>query len=208
MGGVGVLMTPAAAPRFLRFEIDPVTLAKRLLGQRLVRVIDGRRVSGIIVETEAYLGAEDLAAHTARGRRTARNESMYLPGGHAYVYFTYGMHYCMNVVAGRRDEGVAVLLRALEPDEGFDFMKMKRSDVPDRLLCSGPARLTKALAIDRDLDGEDLRVSTRLFIEQLQVRQLVAARIGVSPRIGIDYAGDWTTKPLRFFIKDSIFLSR
>src|SRR5882672_5499226 len=103
--------------RFTSMEFDPITLARRLLGQQLVRVLKGQRLAGIIVETEAYLGAQDRAAHTWNGRRTPRNESMYLPGGHAYVYFTYGNHYCLNVVCGRKDEGVAVLIRALQPME-------------------------------------------------------------------------------------------
>src|SRR4051812_30322018 len=97
------------------YRRDPVTLAKALLGQRLVRVLEGRRLTGIIVETEAYLGISDMAAHTYSGRRTARVASMWLDGGHAYVYFTYGMHYCLNVVAGTAGDPVAVLLRALEP---------------------------------------------------------------------------------------------
>jgi DNA-3-methyladenine glycosylase len=195
-------------PRFVGFAIDPVVLARRLLGQRLVRVVDGTRLAGIIVETEAYLGAEDLAAHTARGRRTARNESMYLPGGHAYVYFVYGMHYCMNVVAGHKDEGVAVLVRALEPLEGLDEMRRRRGVDNERLLCSGPARLTQALGIDRALDGENLVNSRRLFIEQARGRMLPGASIGISARIGVDYAGAWASRPLRFFIQNSGFISR
>jgi len=113
-------------PRFIAMDADPVTVARRLLGQRLVRVIDGKRLAGIIVEVEAYLGAEDPAAHTFGGRRTPRNESMYLPGGHAYVYFTYGAHFCLNVVCGKKDVGVAVLIRALEPTEGIDTMYRNR----------------------------------------------------------------------------------
>ena len=99
--------------------VDPEKLARRLLGQRLVRTLgDGTRLAGIIVETEAYLGVRDRAAHSFGGRRTPRNESMFARPGTAYVYFTYGMHHCVNVVCGRRDEPVAVLIRALEPVEG------------------------------------------------------------------------------------------
>ncbi len=112
--------------RFNSFASDPVTVARRLLGQRLVRVTDGRRLSGTIVEVEAYLGADDRAAHTFNGRRTPRNQSMYLSGGHAYVYFTYGMHYCLNVVCGAPGDGVAVLVRAIEPTEGLDLMFARR----------------------------------------------------------------------------------
>ncbi len=197
----------AVAERFTDFRRDPVSLARRLLGQRLVRKIKGVRLSGIIVETEAYLGAEDLAAHTARGRRTPRNESMYLAGGHAYVYFTYGMHYCMNVVAGEVDEGVAVLIRALEPDEGIDRMQSNRNTKSPTRLCSGPARLTQALEIDRTLDGENLTAGDRLWIERIRYRTLPTACIGVSPRIGVAYAGPWAAKPLRYFILGNFHVS-
>jgi DNA-3-methyladenine glycosylase len=189
--------------RFDRYGDDPRTVARRLLGQRLVRVWRGKRLAGIIVEVEAYLGAADRAAHTYGGRRTARNKSMYLPGGHAYVYFTYGLHYCLNVVCGRKDDGVAVLLRALEPIEGIDAMFAARPRA--RLitdLCSGPAKLTQALRIKGDLDGEDLLKSPRLFIERERDRPLSASRIGAGPRIGVQYSGEWAAAPLRFFIRD------
>src|SRR5687768_9861033 len=154
-----------ATKRFMAMSADPITVARRLLGQRLVRVVDGSRLAGTIVEAEAYLGAEDRAAHTFGGRRTARNESMYLPGGHAYVYFTYGAHYCLNVVCGQRDEGVAVLIRALEPTEGLDLMFAKRPKAKRASdLCSGPGKLTQAMEIDRQLDGVDLRTSDALFV--------------------------------------------
>ena len=101
--------TPVVAPsRFLDFGRDPLTTARRLLGQRLVRVVDGERLAGVIVEVEAYLGAEDRAAHTFGNRRTERNASMYLAGGHCYVYFIYGLHHCLNIVCGAVDEGVYV----------------------------------------------------------------------------------------------------
>ena len=99
--------------RFDDFERDSATVARRLLGQRLVRIVDGQRLAGTIVEVEAYLGEVDRAAHSFGGRRTQRNESMYLAGGHAYVYFIYGMHFCMNVVCGRVDQPIAVLLLSL-----------------------------------------------------------------------------------------------
>ena len=108
------------AERFVAFDADPVTVAKHLLGQRLVRVHRGRRLAGTIVEVEAYLGPRDCAAHTFGGRRTPRNESMYLGGGYAYVYFTYGMHHCMNFVCGGPGDGMAVLVRALENKQAYD----------------------------------------------------------------------------------------
>ena len=178
------------------YRRDPVKLARALLGQRLVRVLNNHRLAGTIVEVEAYLGVKDKAAHTSNGRRTPRNESMWGDGGHAYVYFTYGMHYCMNVVASTADDPVAVLIRAIEPTEGIEQMyrhrKAARRD-PD--LCSGPAKLCQALKIDRKLDGEDLVKSGNLFIEQVRKTPLPASRIAVSPRIGVSYADDWADKP-------------
>ncbi len=195
-------------PRFTRYRTDPVTLARRLLGQRLVRVADGVRAAGTIVEVEAYLGAADRAAHTFGGRRTSRNESMYGAAGHAYVYFTYGMHHCMNVVCGRIGEGVAVLIRALEPTEGVDLMFDRRAAARRETdLCSGPARLAQALRIDRTDDGRDLRTDPSLFIEQLRSRGLPDARIAVSARIGVAYAGSWSARPLRFFVEGNPHVS-
>lgn len=169
-------------------------LARALLGKRLVRVYRGRRRSGIIVETEAYLGAIDRAAHTWNGRRTARNESMYLEGGRAYVYFIYGMHYCVNVVANRAGEPEAALIRALAPE----------NDLRDRT--DGPGRLCRALRITRALDGENLRGET-IFIEEAGVAPR-PEEIGVSARIGVDYAGEAASWPLRFYWKGNAFLSR
>ena len=195
--------------RFVDYAHDPVTLAKRLLGQRLVRSLDGFRTAGIIVEVEAYLGAKDKAAHTHGGRRTARNASMWLPGGHAYVYFTYGMHYCFNVVGGRKDEGVAVLIRAIQPEEGLDWMRRRRERARrDRDLCSGPAKLTQALAIDRTLDGIDLRISPSLWIEQVRKRRVPDRLVRGTPRVGVGYADEWAEKLLRFSLRDSEYVSR
>ena len=194
------------APRFTAMSDDAVTVARRLLGQRLVRVLpDGARLAGIIVEVEAYLGPEDRGAHTFGGRRTPRNESMYLPGGHAYVYFTYGMHHCLNVVCGKRDHGTAVLIRALEPVEGLARMRRRRRGAKCAAdLCSGPGKLTQALAIDRRLDGEDLLTSRRLFIERLRRRVMPASSIVTTSRIGLNshprLAGAWAHEPLRFVI--------
>jgi len=189
-----------------------VTVARALLGQRLVRRIGSHRLAGIIVETEAYLGTPDRAAHSYGGRRTDRVASMYLPGGHAYVYFTYGMHHCANVVAERESKPTAVLLRALEPIEGQPIMRQNRATrmAADRLrdtdLCSGPAKLCQALAIDRQLDGTDLVTSDALFIER--GRAVRSADIVESPRIGIGYAEEWVDQPLRFHIRGHSHVSR
>jgi DNA-3-methyladenine glycosylase len=195
--------------RFLRFDADPVTTARRLLGQRLVHVVDGERRAGIVVEVEAYLGPEDRAAHTYAGRRTARNASMWRGGGHAYVYFTYGMHHCMNVVCGPPGAGTAVLLRAVEPTEGLEAMQAARP-AARRLteLCSGPGRLAQAFALDRRHDGLDLREGRTLWIEALRRRALPESRIRVGPRVGVEYAGPWARRPLRFYVAGSPHVSR
>ncbi|MGZ3695431.1 MAG: DNA-3-methyladenine glycosylase [Bdellovibrionota bacterium] len=184
---------PKKLPRKFYFQ-NTTTLAKALLGKRLVRVWRGKRYSGIIVETEAYLGAIDQAAHTWKGRKSARNSSMYLEGGHAYVYFVYGMHYCFNVVAKKANEPEAVLIRALNPDENTSGAT------------NGPAKLCKALRITKALDGEDLRGET-IFIEETGTGPS-AEDIGATPRIGVDYAGEAAGWPLRFYWKGSANLSR
>jgi len=194
------------------YQRDPVALARALLGQRLVRTLDhphGTRLAGLIVEVEAYLGEQDRAAHTFGGRRTPRNESMWRDGGHAYVYFTYGMHHCMNVVASVADDPVAVLIRALEPTEGIDLMyKHRKAARRDTDLCSGPAKLCQALGIDRHLDRHDLSRGRPLFIEPARKTTVPASRITVARRVGVSYAKQWADKPLRFYITDNPHVSR
>ena len=194
------------------FRREPVTLARALLGQTLVRMIDGNRLAGRIVEVEAYLGIDDRAAHTFGGRRTQRNETMWQEAGLLYVYFTYGMHHCANVVAEGPDRPTAVLLRALEPTEGTVVMRQNRAGkIPmNRLkptdLCSGPAKLCQALAIDRHCDRIDLVNSDELWIERSRTH--ARAEIVESPRIGVGYAGEWADRPLRFHLKGNPHVSR
>lgn len=202
-------MSPALAtsPRLKRafFRDDPRTIARALLGHSLVRILDdGTRLSGLIVETEAYLGVRDRAAHTFGGRRTLRNEAMYADGGTAYVYFTYGMHHCFNVVCGRVDDAVAVLIRALEPIEGIEVMQQNRATLTR--LTSGPARLCQALAIDRALNRADLTESEHLWIER--GRSISPREIAIGPRIGVDYAGAWANRHLRYWVKGNTNVSR
>jgi DNA-3-methyladenine glycosylase len=168
-----------------------LTVARELLGMLLVHDDAGTQRVGRIVETEAYLGPTDLAAHSARGR-TARTEVMFGPPGHAYVYFIYGFWNCLNVVT--RKEGIpqAVLLRALEPVTGIS------------LRTSGPGLLCRALGIDRRLNGADLCADT-LWLERPAAPRPV--RIARSPRIGVEYAGVWAEKPWRFFDASSPFVS-
>jgi DNA-3-methyladenine glycosylase len=166
-----------------RFFARPtLTVARELLNQRLVRVYRGQRLSGIIVETEAYVGEDDSASHAFHGR-TARTQVMYGQPGHAYIYFTYGMHWMLNFVSEADGFPAAVLIRALMPDEGLATLRRLRGREP---LADGPAKLCQALAIDRALNGEDLAASERLFVERRP--QVPEARVLYTPRIGIGSA--------------------
>ena len=196
------------------YRRDPVAVARGLLGHRLVSTIGGTRTSGIIVETEAYLGIPDKGAHTYGGRRTPRNETMWGDGGHAYVYFVYGMHHCVNVVAGRSGDPLAVLIRALEPDlsdpadASLRLMLARRSKAKRPTdLCSGPSKLCQALGITRDQNGEDMVDGDTLFLERARSRSLPTGSVIAGPRIGIGYAEEWQYKPLRFFLKDNPHVS-
>jgi DNA-3-methyladenine glycosylase len=189
------------------YRRDPVTLAKALLGQILVRRLDdGTELSGRIVEVEAYLGIGDKAAHSYGGRRTPRNESMWLDGGHAYVYFVYGMHWCFNVVSDRYGVPTAVLVRGLEPLTGIEEMKRRRGSDREAALCSGPAKLTQALAIDGSFDGADLTSSGRILIRRGPT--IPESVLHAGPRIGVGYAGSWARRKLRFAVARSAHLSR
>jgi len=184
------------------FARDTAAVARALLGQLLVSSVGGRRCLARIVETEAYVGPHDPACHAAGWRRTPRNEALYGPPGLAYVYFTYGMHWCVNVVTEREGYPAAVLLRAAEPLRGLAAMRERRGPVPDVALASGPARLTQALGIDRRLDGH------RLGERPLWIAagpRVPPRRVAAGPRIGIRVAKDW---PLRFWIRDDPFVSR
>lgn len=186
---------------------DTLLVARELLGKRLVvPTTSGARVSGIIVETEAYMGPEDRAAHSFGGRRTARTESMYARGGTVYVFLVYGLHHQFNVVAGGEGVPHAVLIRALEPDEGIDIMRARRGLEDARRLASGPGKLCQALALDRGHDGEDL-TGRRVWLEDVG-RVIEPREVARGPRVGIDYAGEYVSKPWRFWIKGSPFVSR
>lgn len=186
---------------------DGLALARALLGKRLVvPAAEGARVSGRIVETEAYLGAEDKAAHSYRNRRTARTETMFAVGGTAYVFFVYGMHHQFNVVAGPEGLPHAVLIRAVEPEEGLELMRERRPSKSDRELTSGPGKLCRALGIDRGFDGEDL-LGRRVWIEDAG-GAFDPEEIASGPRIGIAYAEEYAHKPWRFWLKGNIYVSR
>jgi DNA-3-methyladenine glycosylase len=199
-------MSSAKLPRDFYLQ-DTVTVARALLGCVLWRRIGRDLLGARLVEVEAYLGANDMASHARRGLRSPRNESMYLEGGHAYVYFTYGMHWCMNVVTQEADLAEAVLLRAAEPVRGIESMRVRRPKAKrDVDLMNGPGKLCAALAIDRALDGERLDGS-RLFLSERDA-EVDENDIAVSPRIGIDNSGDAAHWPLRFFLRGNKYVSR
>lgn len=195
--------------RFFAREADEV--ARALIGCTLVRLLDGHRLTGRIVETEAYLGAHDQASHArgeGGGRRTPRTEPMFGPPGLSYIYFTYGMHYCMNVSCKAINDPAAVLIRALEPLEGLTAMRRLRGPAfKDRDLCRGPARLCQALAIGQALNAVDTLTSDILWFEKAGGTPIPSAQIAASPRIGLGDKGDWTHRPLRYFLKGSAFVS-
>jgi len=185
------------------YEQATVHVARQLLGKYLVRTHPDGKTVGRIVETEAYLGPKDLACHASRGR-TARTEVMFGAAGHAYVYFIYGMYYCLNIVTEAVDHPSAVLIRALEPVEGIDFMKARWRTEVLRNLASGPGKLCQALAIDKSLNRSDVCGSV-LYAED---RGDPAPKILAMPRVGVDYAGKWKDKPWRFVIRGSEFVSK
>ena len=200
----------AAAPRLGRdfFRRGPVEVARRLLGQRLFHVVDGQRVAGLIVETEAYLGYRDRAAHSFNWRRTPRTQTMFADGGTAYVFLNYGIHHLLNIVVGRVDAPQAVLLRAVEPTEGLELMRRRRPKArTDRDLCSGPGKIGAAFAVDRTHDGTDLVTSPRLGVERVRRRAIAETRIVTTTRIGVEYAGPWAMAPLRFYLRDNAHVS-
>ncbi|MDX1630401.1 MAG: DNA-3-methyladenine glycosylase [Thermoanaerobaculia bacterium] len=183
-------------------------VAPDLLGRWLVREEDSGRLVLRLVETEAYLGTQDRAAHAWNGRRTERTESLYLPPGHAYVYFVYGMHHCLNAVTGGDQEGGAVLLRAAEPVEGTEVMIRRRDlegDPRPGDVAGGPAKLCQALAVDRELDGTVLDGRNLLLTHG---HPATAGEIVRAPRIGIDYAEEAVDWPLRFAIRENRHVSR
>jgi DNA-3-methyladenine glycosylase len=195
-------MTRAPAPlgRYWYARPSP-RVARDLLGRHLIRMLDGAVLVGRIVECEAYQ-EDDPASHSYRGR-TARTEVMFGPPGHLYVYFSYGNHYCCNVVTGREGEGSAVLLRAVEPVGGVEAMMLRRGTDRPAALCSGPGRLTQAFGIGMAQNGADLVEGPGLYIAR--GRPVPDGRVAVSPRIGISQAAE---KPWRFFESGSPFVSK
>ena len=177
------------------------SVARDLLGKVLVRNIDDQNISGLIIEAEAYQGEEDLACH-ARSGRTARTEVMYGPPGHAYIYFTYGMHWLLNCVSDKEGMPAAVLIRAIDPIEGLDFIAKQRKGVSQKQWCNGPAKLCKSLVITGKLNGYNLMShNDTLWIENAE--PINDCDILSGPRVGIDNVPEpWKSIPWRFMIKD------
>lgn len=193
--------------RRVDFDRGADELAIALLGAIVVRTRDdGTRYIVRVVETEAYLGPIDRASHTYGGRRTPRVESMWGRPGTLYVYFTYGMHWCMNLVAGPAGSGQAVLVRAAEPLDGLDAMRRARGRTDPADLCSGPAKLCQALGIDGELDGTDTTRLPHLVVHHPHSPEV--EQVFCSPRVGVDRAGEWAHTPLRFMLMPSRFISR
>lgn len=185
-------------PSWLADDVEHV--ARRLLGCELWATVDGQEVHVRIVETEAY-HQSDAASHSYKGR-TPRTEVMFGPPGHLYVYFTYGMHYCMNIVTGNKGEGSAVLLRAVEPLSGWETLRTKRRGVADIQLTNGPAKLCQALGIDRTRNGHNIGKAPLRLVER---PPLPARDIVQTTRVGIKHATD---VPWRFYIRGNPFVSR
>lgn len=191
------------------FSVDCETLANRLLGCTLARKLPtGVVCRAKIVETEAYLGGEDKAAHSYNGKKTERNTAMFMQPGTAYVYSIYGMHCCFNISSD--GEGAAVLIRALEPLVAVASMRERRKAAKkDRDLCSGPAKLCQAMEIDKSYNRADLVSCDTLWVEpRCEATPLSDADVVESARIGVDYAEEWARKPLRFYIKGNPCVSK
>ena len=202
-------------PREFYLQEDTLQIAQDLLGKLLVVPTEtGERISGMIVEAEAYLGAIDKAAHAYKNRRTNRTEIIFGEGGHAYIFFIYGMYFQLNFVGGAKDVPHCVLIRAVEPVEGVEIMRERRSmkngkslnsKMPDKNLTSGPGKLCIALGIDKSFNGADL-LGDKIWVEDF--RTFSAEQISIGKRIGVDYAKEFAEKPWRFWVKDNMFVSK
>ena len=179
-------------------------VARSLLGKVLVRRLRGRNLAGKIVETEAYVGPHDLACHASKGR-TTRTSIMFQGGGCAYVYMIYGFYYCLNAVTEAEDYPAAVLIRAVEPLDHIPVMKrLLKNPEQSTNIASGPGKLCMAMGIDKALNGADLAGDT-LWIED---RELPIGQILATPRVGVDYAGEYKDKPWRFFVRGNPHVSK
>ncbi|WP_040542443.1 DNA-3-methyladenine glycosylase [Peptoniphilus timonensis] len=190
------------------FKRDTVEVAKNLLGKKIIRNISGNFFCAKIVETEAYLGLNDKACHSYGGNITKRNKTLYLEGGHIYVYLIYGMYNLLNTVTRDKDHPEAVLIRALEPIKNLDGFSQNRfgefykdlNNYQKKNLCNGPGKLSMALGIDRSLNE---KILSKDYLYMVDGEDISEKNIVTTKRIGIDYAGEDAKLPLRFYIKNN-----
>lgn len=187
------------------YERDTLAVAPDLLGKLLVHESETGKTVGKIVEVEAYIGPEDKAAHSYRGLKSTPTQIMFGPAGFIYIYLIYGMYYCLNIVTHKINFPEVVLVRALEPIEGIELMKVRRHETKLKNLCRGPGKLCQAMDLTRRHYGMDLCGDTIYLLEDESTPPI---EIETSPRINIDYAGEYKDKPWRFFIKDNAFVSK
>ena len=195
------------------YNRSAIDVANDLLGKVLVREVDGRILKGKIVETESYIGAIDKACHAYNGRRTKRTEILYSDCGVAYVYFIYGLYLCFNVVTNEKDVAEAVLIRAIEPLNEFDYISQVRykkqfkelSKTQIKNLTNGPSKLCLAYLIDKDLNGDKLYEQGKIYLEESEENDFEIVK---TKRIGIDYAEEAKDFLWRFYIKDNDFVSK
>ena len=195
------------------YNRSAIDVANDLLGKVLVREVDGRILKGKIVETESYIGAIDKACHAYNGRRTKRTEVLYSDCGVAYVYFIYGLYHCFNVVTNEKDVAEAVLIRAIEPLNEFDYISRVRykkqfkelSKTQIKNLTNGPSKLWLAYLIDKDLNGDKLYEQGKIYLEESEENDFEIVK---TKRIGIDYAEEAKDFLWRFYIKDNDFVSK
>lgn len=184
---------------------DSVTVAKELLGKILVKKRGGKLFKGRITEVEAYRGAEDKACHSYNNKRTPRTEILYKEGGYSYVFLIYGMYNCFNVTTSVKNSPQAVLIRGIEPLDNKELMMVERKVKKEKDISNGPGKLTRALGITREDNGDDLTEKKNIWIEN---DGYIPEKITETTRIGIDYAEEDALKPWRFYVTDSIYVSK
>ena len=182
-------------------------ISKNLLGKVFVTNLNSKITSGVIIEVEAYLGANDKASHSYNNKRTQRTEPMFLKGGISYVYLCYGIHHLFNIVVGRKNNPCAILIRAIKPLTGINIMlKRRKSSKVTKELTNGPGKLTQALGITTKLNKKSL-IGNKIWIEDQEIK-FAKKDILSSPRIGVDYAGRDAKLPYRFYIKNNKWVSK
>lgn len=199
------MLTSAKLPPHFYTQEDTLQISRQLLGKKLCTSIDGIFTSGIIVETEAYRGPEDLGSHAHNDRRTARNEMMYSEGGVVYMYICYGIHDMLNIVTGKKGSSHAVLIRALQPADGIQHMFERRGIYDQKRLCKGPGALAKALGLNKLHNGVSLQ-GDAIWIEDAD--DLKGESIVETSRVGLNIQGVYRNIPWRFYIKENLFISK